>query len=180
MRGRTLRVQLARPVHKIRVLLVRTQLACSRWTGLPRTEPSHQFSDSSSPLNELDVALAEDDRLDATGITRRYRGRVWQRRLRVVHGPAARNSLLTVTDTVRSAVGAEDLRFLWHVGAGLTVEMRTDGAEVFDGPVKVMEIEFHSDAEFTLELVEGSEEPEYPRLVLPELRSEGTCTCHSR
>lgn len=128
-------------------------------TGLPRTEPSHQFSDSSSPLNELDVALAEDDRLDATGITRRYRGRVWQRRLRVVHGPAARNSLLTVTDTVRSAVGAEDLRFLWHVGAGLTVEMRTDGAEVFDGPVKVMEIEFHSDAEFTLELVEGSEEP---------------------
>lgn len=136
--------------------------------GLPRTEPSHQFSNSSSPLNELDVALAEDDRLDATGTTRRHRGRVWQRRLRVVHGPTARDSLLTVTDTVRSAVGAEDLQFLWHVGAGLRVEIRTDGAEVFDGRVKVMEIEFQSDAELTLELVEGSEEPSIQGWYFPD------------
>lgn len=128
-------------------------------TGLPRTEPTHERNGAFSPLSRLEVDIAKGDQLEATGTTQRYRGRVWQRRLRVLHGAEAPETRLTITDSIRSAVGPEHLQLLWHIGPGLRVELQTTGAEVFDGATKVMEIEFLSDVEFTLELVEGVEAP---------------------
>ncbi|GAA0037290.1 hypothetical protein JCM18882A_32790 [Brevibacterium metallidurans] len=127
--------------------------------GLPRTEPENKRSADSLPLNELDVRLARDDLLDATGTTRRYKGRVWKRSLRVAHGRSASDSLLTITDTVGSTVGPENLTFIWHIGCGLRIALRSNGAEVFDRAEKVMEIEFHATAPMTLRVVEGAEEP---------------------
>lgn len=128
-------------------------------TGLPRTEPEEERLAASPPLNRMEISVAEDERLEATGTTRRYRGRVWSRHLDVRHGAAPSDTTLRIEDTVESSVGAADLRFLWHMGPGLRVDLRAQGAEVFDRGAKLMELEFRADAEYTLQLSEGIESP---------------------
>lgn len=124
--------------------------------GLPRTEQV-PVGDETAPLNELSFVDAQSDLLDATGVTRRYRGRVWSRRLVVGHGESPADSRIRVEDDVRSAVGAANLRFLWHIGPGLRVVLRARGAEVFDGSTKVMEIDVRTSADIVLSVVEGVE-----------------------
>ena len=127
--------------------------------GLPRTEPRDVRTGDLRPLNEMRVDVAEDDLLEATGTTRRYPGRSWTRRLRVTHGDSPQDTLLRVTDEVRSSAGAAKLSFLWHFGPGLTVVPRPRGAEVFDGSTKVMEVEVLTEADLMVGLVEGEELP---------------------
>ncbi|MGO1406996.1 MAG: heparinase II/III family protein [Brachybacterium sp.] len=128
-------------------------------TGTPRTEPELHVGDGATPWNELELVEARDDALDVIGTTRRYRGRLWKRHLRVDHGERAVDTVVRIDDTVESQVGTGNLRFVWHIGPGLTVRLRSDGAEIFDGASKVMEIEFRTAAEISLQLLEGVEEP---------------------
>lgn len=137
-------------------------------TGLPRTEPDDVRFAAEPPLNELEVETAQDDLLEVTGTTRRYRGRVWQRRLRVDHGDSPSRTRLHLEDTVSSSVGTGALRFLWHLGPGLRVKLRADGAEVFDRLTKLMEIEFRTEAEISLQLLEGVEKPSPQGWSFPE------------
>lgn len=127
--------------------------------GLPRTASEADRTGPRAPLNELTVISAEDRLLDVTGTTRRYDGRVWSRRTRIEHGDAPSATRVHLEDTVRSEAGAAELRFLWHLGPGLTVRLRSRGAEILDGSVKVMEIEFRTESEFSLRLQEGDESP---------------------
>lgn len=127
--------------------------------GLPRTEQPHARNDAVPALNQLEIDCGEGDLLDVTGTTRRYNGRVWRRHLRVAHGERAEDSRLTIADSIQSSVGAEKLRFLWHIGAGLRADLRTEGVEVFDCETKVMEIEFRAEVKLAVRLLEGAEEP---------------------
>lgn len=127
--------------------------------GLPRTASLADRTGPRAPLNELMVASAEDGLLDVTGTTRRYEGRVWSRRTRIEHGAAPSATKIRLEDTVRSETGEADLRFLWHLGPGLKVRLRSRGAEILDGTVKVMEIEFRTESVISLRLQEGVESP---------------------
>lgn len=138
-------------------------------TGLPRTEPAQEREDPENPLNRLEISTAEDDLLVATGSTRRFRGRHWTRRLVARHGDEPEDTTLRLEDRVESTVGAADLRFLWHLGPGLRVVLRAQGAEVFDRGTKVMEIEFSAAAEYVLHLAEGVESPAIQGWYFPQL-----------
>lgn len=137
-------------------------------TGLPRTEPQFQRDKGERPMNALEVRIAQDDETEVIGTTCRFRGRVWCRNLNVRHGAEPADSVLAITDTIRSEVGSEDLTFFWHMGPGLTVNLRTAGAEVFDGTEKVMEIEFRAESALKLRVVEGSEEPSIQGWYFPD------------
>lgn len=126
-------------------------------SGLPRTEPLEVRNGPRKPLDEVTVDVALDDLLDATGTTRRFDGRTWTRHLRVTHGKGPTDSRILIRDDVRSDVGAANLQFLWHVGPGLTVVPHARGAEVFDGPTKVMELDLTTTADIVLDVVEGDE-----------------------
>ena len=126
-------------------------------TGLPRTEPPEVRLLERSPLDELALNDAGDDRMDVTGITRRYPGRIWTRRLRVDHGDAPADSAVRIHDLITSQDGEASLRFLSHLGPGLRAKLREKGVEVFDGTQKVMEVEFRTETDIILEVVEGKE-----------------------
>lgn len=127
-------------------------------SGLPRTESLEEREGPRAPLDSMAADVVEDDLLDATGTTRRYRGRTWSRRLRVTHGDAPNDTVLRVEDDVASQAGAANLRFLWHLGPDLSIVPGAHGAEVFAGTEKVMEIDIRTDADISLGVAEGVEE----------------------
>ncbi|AGS35382.1 hypothetical protein B841_09550 [Corynebacterium maris DSM 45190] len=124
--------------------------------------------DDKAELTTLEDNASTDTSLDVTGMTRRFEGVTWSRRLQL--DGATKGREVTVTDRVDS-VGKRAYTFIWHFGPDIDALVRGNVAELFhrDTRTKLAELSWSGAPVNGVRQINGQEYPRFQGWHFPRM-----------